>query len=127
MLFAITSPFLFISSGSLASTYNFSLFYMSFILLAVRDVFAIHLISWRKSVRMPTVGIAVYLLLMYGLAPFLAGIIFGKNSGAESFFMPISVGTMPHIITYMAVHTGLILLFFILLKKKADDIMTAKV
>lgn len=133
VLFAFTSPLLLISSGNLPSGYNFSLFYLSIILLAVRDIFAIHLISWRQSVRIPTVGIAVYLLLMYVLAPFLFGIIFGKTSGAMSLFMPISVtddftaGTTPYIVTYITLHTCITLILFILLRSKLKNIITPKV
>lgn len=86
--FAILSPIISLDSNSFLG------FYIACLLYLVRDILAIHVISWRKSVRMPIVGISLYLFLIYVLLPLITRSSLWESSDRLVLHIAIILGLL---------------------------------
>ncbi|MFA7275363.1 MAG: hypothetical protein WC043_01015 [Pseudobdellovibrionaceae bacterium] len=87
-------------------------FFGSLLVLMIRDILVFHVISWKRSIRRPLLGMIVYMAIFYGFAPAIAD-IFNNQSGPRYFFPFINAGaaeTQPNLLLYFILHGGLITL-----------------
>lgn len=144
LCFICIAPFIFLCAGQLSEDQytgkgevnvqilpvQYCLFYASLILFAVRDIIAIHVISWHKSVRLPIVGVAVYFLLIYVLAPFIFDLLQGSTSSGMSYFTPLTP-TSAHVngpekvnlMIFMLIHVSLMIALLIPFRKGLKTVL----
>ena len=63
---------------------------LSLTIFMLRDLMAVHIISWKKNIRRPLVGIIIYGLIFYGFLPAVA-----QSSGAYYFFPQLGISEVP--------------------------------
>lgn len=62
------------------------LFLGSIFAFLVRDILILHVISWSKNIRRPSIAILIYFIVIYGLAPTLANTILPEY---KYYFFPL--------------------------------------
>ena len=63
---------------------------LSLTIFMLRDLMAVHIISWKKNIRRPLVGIIIYGLVSYSFLPAIA-----QNAGAYYFFPQFGLNEAP--------------------------------
>lgn len=130
LTFIIIAPIMFLNAGEFQ--YNgtntetsapLMLLYLSLILLATRDIIALHLIAWRKTTKNPAMGFAMYFLFIYLLIPIVVQKAIGTDTFLYFTFMPIvQPGTLGIASTTacvaLASQSAMALIAIILLKRR---------
>lgn len=105
--------YLFLSSGPTPASA------LSLIAFSVRDLLAVHIIFWTRSIRRPLFGFALYFGVFYGLLPLFADAL---SDGTDAFFRPLGDNTANVASSYWYLIIGQIALFTIFLSRRWKDV-----